>query len=78
MLQQVGTSDNFRYEYRAAPVGVDNATFVQEGSAEDKETQPASGHKHDYTDATAGASMPQDLIVTEWKVTGHVHFAASQ
>lgn len=80
-LQRIGASNNFRYEYTTTPTTSSNPTFVEEGSAETKETQPepgpGPGHTHNYTDATSGASLPQDIIVTEWKVSGHVHFASS-
>jgi hypothetical protein len=45
------------------------------GISIDKTTTTGGGHAHSYTDATSGASLPQDLVITEWRVTGHVHFA---
>lgn len=44
------------------------------GDEEAKTTATAGGHNHSYTDATSGASLPQDIVVTEWRATGHVHF----
>ncbi|MFH0913132.1 MAG: hypothetical protein V1884_02485 [Candidatus Omnitrophota bacterium] len=77
-LERIGSSDNFRYEYTTTPTTASNPTFKKAGSLQDRETEIAGGHKHDYEDATSGASIPQDIVVTEWKATGHVHFAASQ
>lgn len=75
-LERIGSSDNFRYEYTTTPNTTSNPTFTEDGSAADKETFPEAGHKHDYTDATSGTSLPQDMVVTEWEVTGHVHFSS--
>lgn len=82
-LERIGSSENFRYEYTVSPVSgaASNATFSRQdagttqktGGAVDGETPE---HKHKYT--ASGASLPQDVVVTEWTVTGHVHFAASQ
>ena len=73
-LQRVGTSDDFRYEYTTTPTTASNPTFVRDGSAENRTTTVVGEHSHSYTDATSGASLPQDIVVTEWRATGHVHF----
>lgn len=75
-LERIETSNNFHYEYTTTPTTSSNPTFIQEGSAESRETAEESGHIHGYTDATSGASLPQDIVITEWKVTGHVHFSS--
>jgi hypothetical protein len=75
-LQRIGTSNNFRYEYTTDPTTSTNPTFVQEPEEVDKDTDQEQGHQHEYKDATSGASLPQDVVITEWKVTGHVHFSS--
>ena len=71
-----GSTTNFHYEYidTTTPTTAINPTFIQDSSSQDKQT--TSGDNENYTDATAGASLPQDIVITEWRVTGHVHFAS--
>lgn len=75
----------YRYEYAANPQSnINDADFVEAGATinksetTDDNSPPPTEHSHDfsYEDETAGASIPQDIVVTEWKVTGHVHFAS--
>lgn len=67
--KQTDLEEAHRHEYTDVNPG---------GHPLDKETEPAGEHLHGYTDATSGASLPQDIVVTEWMVSGHVHFTASQ
>ena len=85
LTEHSSTPSKIEYKYKEiadpitnTPSNPNRATFVQEGSAEPERTEfdAPGGHRHDYTDATSGASLPQDIVVTEWKVTGHVHFAS--
>jgi len=77
-LERIGSTNTFRYEYTTAPTtgSTSNTTFTKESAAGGKDTGTTSSHKHNYT--ASGASLPQDIVVTEWQTTGHVHFAASQ
>lgn len=71
-LERIGSSDNFRYEYISSPVTSSNPTYVKDG--EEKETTSALPPQHHYT--ASPASLPQDIVVTEWKTSGHVHFSS--
>lgn len=80
-----GPTNNFRYEYTTNPTTASNPTFIQGGRSVDAtrqtgdpDTSPPPQHRHDYQDrdTTAGASLPQDIVVTEWRTTGHVHFSS--
>lgn len=61
------SSHNYIYEYTANPVSGSVGTFK-----EDPREGTPTGGGHTYT--ASGASIPQDTVVTEWNVTGHVHF----
>ncbi len=37
-------------------------------------TTPTTSSAPTFSDETA--TMPQDMVVTEWKVTGHLHFSS--
>lgn len=77
--------DNFYYSYTNDPTTASLPTFVTEGlvldqtqnRTTDENLTPPSVHRHGYTDADttaySGASLPQDIVVIEWRVTGHVH-----
>lgn len=71
-LTQHGAPQEYRYEYTTNPQTSSNPTITELGDADGGETQDESGHKH--KDATASASLPQDIVITEWKASGHVHF----
>jgi len=82
-LERIGSSDNFRYEYTTTPTAgsTSDTTFTKGDTGTSKKTSDAIDgappqHKHNYT--ASGASLPQDIVVTEWETIGHVHFAASQ
>ncbi len=73
--RDVGTND-FRYEYTTDPTTSSSTTFYEEGELVEKDTEEEEDHKHEFKDTTGGASIPQDMVVTEWLATGHVHFAS--
>lgn len=74
--RDVGTND-FRYEYTTDPTTSSSTTFYEEGELkEDERTTEEEDHRHEYTRDMPGASIPQDMVVTEWLATGHVHFAS--
>lgn len=67
-LERTGVSDDFHYTHitttpaAPTPTTATNPTFIEDSS------NPSG------TNNISGASLPQDLVITEWKVTGHVHF----
>lgn len=70
-------ANTFVYAYTDTPTTATNPTFIQDSTAQPKQTTtPPPAPKLDYTDATSGASLPLDIVITEWSVTGHVHFAS--
>ncbi len=75
-LEQVGSSNNFHYEYTANPAAGSSPTYVKPGESKQtvENTSPPTTHTHSYT--ASPASLPQDIVVTEWKTTGHVHFSS--
>jgi hypothetical protein len=73
-LKQSSTSTEFYYEYTTTPTTSSNPTFVRDGVGETKNTSTVSSHNHTYS--TPGASLPQDIVITEWHATGHVHFSS--
>jgi len=54
----------FRYAYTTTPNTTSNPTFLEES------THVVLG------DNISGASLPQDIVITEWRATGHVHFTS--
>jgi hypothetical protein len=75
-LERIGTTETFRYKYTTNPVTLTAPTFTKNGAVITNTTEPSQVHAHDYNYTTPGASLPQDIVVTEWKCTGHVHFAS--
>ncbi len=68
-LNEQGNSNTYLYEYTATPVTGAVGTFE---NSPNQNAQVSGGGGGKYT--AAGASIPQDLVITEWSVTGHVHF----
>jgi len=56
--------------YRTTNVpGTDSLIYTSTSS-------PGTGANPTYSKGTPGATISSDLVVTEWKVTGHTHFSS--
>jgi hypothetical protein len=75
-LRREANPQNFIYEYTTTPTNNSTPTYVEGGTDTDKQTTEESSHRHTVSDSPGAASIPQDIVVTEWKVSGHVHFAS--
>ena len=65
--------NKFRYEYTADPTqntAPDSSVFICPAVMITRQDSDGT----DYQDATGGGSIARDITVTEWEVSGHVHF----